>query len=755
MTRVLGSTLGGLEPGRLRLVLGIFFLALALPAALLVWKAYEQLQWESFRPLQIQAEELGGRIDRQWSTWMAREEARSFADYGFLVVEGDLQANFLQRSPLSAWPPEAAIPGLLGYFQIDAEGLFSTPLLPDVAAMSTAYGIPEAERAERSALAQRLLDILARNQLVDAAPGDERDRLAGAGEEDSGGRRPQRREPEEAGSAPVAERVAEAAPTAQKSYATATPRPAPRGFDRLEWARDKSRAKPPLSPAEAEQEAGSGRWEAAARLGDKAESASRSAAPVTQERGQRRERRLLAEPLYAASVQDSATVPAPAPATVPAAAAGLARTPEVPSGTPSLPAVRIRMLEGELDPFSLRRLDSGHLVLYRQAWRDGRRTIQGVLIESLAFVNGLVGEAFYATALAQTSDLIVRYQDTPLAVFEARPGRRDRGGGTLLHRTRLSTPAGGLELRFGVGQLPAGPGAWVVRWLAASLGLVLAGGVLLLYRLGLRQIALSRQQQDFVSSVSHELKTPLTSIRLYAEMLREGWTTEERKRTYYEFICSESERLSRLIQNVLQLARLTRNELHVRSKPVAMDALLGELAPRLASQVETAGFRLRLACTETAGAWVRVDEDFLIQILINLADNAVKFSRQASRREIVLGCRLERDRELCLSVRDYGPGIPRDQMKKIFRLFYRSGNALTRETLGTGIGLALVRQLALAMQGRVDAIDANPGAELRIFLPLDREPPVRLSGVSSATGGPGQIDPDPAAQSSAFSSQRS
>ena len=91
-----------------------------------------------------------------------------------------------------------------------------------------------------------------------------------------------------------------------------------------------------------------------------------------------------------------------------------------------------------------------------------------------------------------------------------------------------------------------------------------------MYRLGVKQIRLTRQQQDFVSAVSHELKTPLTSIRMYGEILREGWADEEKKKTYYAYIHDESERLSRLISNVLQLARMTRNELRIDLKPVTV-----------------------------------------------------------------------------------------------------------------------------------------------------------------------------------------
>ena len=136
---------------------------------------------------------------------------------------------------------------------------------------------------------------------------------------------------------------------------------------------------------------------------------------------------------------------------------------------------------------------------------------------------------------------------------------------------------------FSVTHLPEGPGGRLVAWVALILVLVLCGGFYLLYRLGAGQIDLARQQQDFVSAVSHELKTPLTSIRMYGEMLREGWAPEEKKKSYYEFIHDESERLSRLINNVLQLARMTRNEVRVDIKPVEVAELVDGIRSRVSS----------------------------------------------------------------------------------------------------------------------------------------------------------------------------
>jgi signal transduction histidine kinase len=291
-----------------------------------------------------------------------------------------------------------------------------------------------------------------------------------------------------------------------------------------------------------------------------------------------------------------------------------------------------------------------------------------------------------------------------------------KGEGDVLYHTRLSAPLSDLELIFAIGRLPPGPGGIVVGWLGGILGLVLCGGFLLMYRLGVRQLDLARQQQDFISAVSHELKTPLTSIRMYGEMLREGWVAEEKKPRYYEFIHTESERLSRLINNVLQLARMTRNTLQLKMKPVTVAELLDGVRSKVSSQVERNGFQLTIQYeAKTSMARLMADEDCFAQIIINLVDNALKFAAKSPTLAIDISCQSRRDRTLVFSVRDYGPGIPKKQMKKIFGLFYRLENELTRETVGTGIGLALVQQLALAMHASVELVNRSPGAEFRVI----------------------------------------
>jgi len=198
-------------------------------------------------------------------------------------------------------------------------------------------------------------------------------------------------------------------------------------------------------------------------------------------------------------------------------------------------------------------------------------------------------------------------------------------------------------------------------------------------------------------------------------MLREGWANEEKKKTYYDFIFHESERLTRLINNVLQLARISRNEQTAKLENMTVGEALRDLKPRLESQLEASGFELSIEGDSAIDEkQINIDIDGFIQIFINLVDNAIKFSANAESKRVEIRYQLMQDGKIQFSVRDYGPGIAADQMKKIFKLFYRSENELTRETVGTGIGLALVQQLVSAMAGKVDVVNCEQGAEFHI-----------------------------------------
>jgi signal transduction histidine kinase len=651
--------LGELTRRQLRGWLALFFLALAVPTAVLIAEAYDELKWEAIYRHRLLAEELAGRIDNRLKALVGQEDRRSFTDYAFLNVTGDL----LQRSPLSAYPVASPVPGLVGYFQVDTGGAFSTPLVPADGGAETRYGVPEIEWRQRLNLARSLQRILVSNRLVRTESKDE--------EQKEGAVEPLKE-------SAVGEMEAAPAPPARQPEAQAA-------FDLLN------------TPAEVEKKKTSKLGRVLdLKLDDSFQdkTAENDQTQTQKDMAVRREQNVLPEP---------PPVSAPTNADREALSSALSE-------------VRVRTFESEIDPFEISLLDSGHFVLFRKVWRDGQRNIQGALIAARPFLDDVIEAAFRETLLSRTSDLIAAYHGDIIAAYggvdaDAYLSSTSELTGTLLYQRRLSAPLGDLELIFSVRQLPVAPGGRLITWIGLVLVVVLCGGFYLVYRVGLRQIALVEQQQDFVSAVSHELKTPLTSIRMYGEMLREGWAPEDKKATYYGFIHDESDRLSRLISNVLQIARMTRNDVKPDLKRLTVSELMDGLRSKIASQVERAGFTFNLTCEEAVKATVlAVDADFFAQIMINLVDNATKFARKADIKTIDIACRQHSDGAVVVTVRDYGPGIPKNQMKKIFMLFYRAGTELTRETVGTGIGLALVRQLAAAMNAEVDAVNKDPGA---------------------------------------------
>jgi signal transduction histidine kinase len=717
------SALTSLNITRLRIWLLVFFIALMIPVALLVTRAYEELQWEAFYQQRIQAEELTSRIDQRLAELISNEEKRSYTDYAFLNITGSKQINFLQRSPLASFPVESDIPGLLGYFQVDADGQFTTPLLPDDP-NADRYGISDEEYRQRLGLQLKLLDILDRNQLVKAEPqGPKRKRISEFSDETTPASDTEDDTSMTDGIASFSQPLTSEKAT-RPSASISAAKPEPQGhFEKpvalspkiSQQAFDELEATHSASPSKSGQKIQLGRiadlkldkdYQSRAQRADKEQKKS---LPTEQAISEARAKRQGEKKVR----REVSQLPETRPSIQTATQNRLFTNEDV----------RIRIFESEIDAFESSMLDSGHFVLFRKVWRNGQRIIQGMLIEQEPFIKGMISSAFRDTALSSVSHMLVAWQGNVISRVDAAGKRRylaqtDELSGTLLYQASLSKPLDELQLVYTISQLPVGPGATVINWIAGMLVMILIVGLYLMYRTGVRQLQLVQQQQDFVSAVSHELKTPLTSIRMYGEMLQENWASEEKKRNYYDLIVGESERLTRLINNVLQLARFSRNAVQTTMREITIQELLDITQSAITTPLKSAGFTLDIQCNNETGAHVvRADTDHFIQIMINLVDNAIKFSANAEHRVIELACMKTADGSLQISIRDHGPGIAKDQMKKIFTLFYRAENELTRETVGTGIGLSLVNQLMREMNGSIDVQNAGPGARFILVFP--------------------------------------
>lgn len=273
----------------------------------------------------------------------------------------------------------------------------------------------------------------------------------------------------------------------------------------------------------------------------------------------------------------------------------------------------------------------------------------------------------------------------------------------LLHPGQLEASAGrarrNLYLLIGCALAAIGVGGWAVG--ADSR----------------RQLALAQKKTDFVSNVSHELKTPLTSIRMFAELLHEGRATPERRHEYLRIMMTEAERLTRLINNVLDFARLERRSQPLPKRALDLHAAVARVWETQAPALRESGFD---ATWDAAPPPYPVlgDEDAIAQALVNLLSNAEKYGGEP--KQILLRTTMEGG-SVCLRVLDRGPGVPAGEQRRIFEAFHRAHDSLSSGIGGAGLGLALVHRIAEEHGGTISyAPRVGGGSEFALCIPVNR-----------------------------------
>ncbi|MCJ8319165.1 MAG: HAMP domain-containing histidine kinase [Colwellia sp.] len=631
-----------LSKGRLQFLFTLFFLALAIPSAIISYIAYEKLRWETFHQYQQTAQSFALELNNTLNLAVTKEEARSDSDYSFLILEGDPKALFLQRSILSRYPVESDFPGIVGYFQVDSNGVFSSPLLPEDLNQSGFYGLSDEDKLLRKQLSFNLHNILYQNQLI-------------------------------------------AKPSISSPYASSTDSSLEDekkknikdetvlGFAQLESATAEKKLKKPTLP----------------KLPKRKEKSY-----IPQQGG--------------ALIKEA-----------PSTDYGFNKDNDKITKAVNEQAVSINLFESEIEPFRFSLLKSGHFVAYRQVWRDGNRLIQGTILSVDDFFEQVINKRFKRSPLSQFTRLSITYGDNLLSSYPTQA--INDSSGELLSLTHFPDPFRQLSLAFHMTDMPSGESGKLILLIASLLVLALVFGTFSLFGLTYRQSQLAQQHQDFISSVSHELKTPITSIQMYGEILKNGWVDERKRETYYDFIYSESERLSRLISNILQISEVSRNRLSLEMKPVTVNELVSVIESKIDSQIKQSGFKYKLSVEPIINNKnISVDIDAFIQVIINLVDNAIKYSASSSEKQIDIAFSVLSSNKISISVRDYGVGIAKSEVDKVFELFYRIGDELTRESKGTGIGLALVKELTHAMNGKIKVVHHNKGVEFILsFVLLD------------------------------------
>ena len=285
---------------------------------------------------------------------------------------------------------------------------------------------------------------------------------------------------------------------------------------------------------------------------------------------------------------------------------------------------------------------------------------------------------------------------------------------------RLGDAFPGLVVRFGSPAGASEPVWGVRRWFyLVTLVLVVSValfGAYLVSRDVRRELRLAELRSQFVSTVSHELKTPLTAIRMFAETLQLGRSPDPETQTeYLETIVNESERLTRLLNNVLDFSKIERGRKQYRRAPTDLAEIVGASARAMRYPLEQQRFTLTVAVQDGLPP-ADVDGDAIEQAILNLLSNAMKYSGDSR----VIDLRLTgADGEAVIEVADRGVGIGPDEQRRIFDQFYRVPTQDDEGIPGTGLGLTLVRHIAEGHGGRVTVASVpGQGSTFAIHLPL-------------------------------------
>ncbi len=248
------------------------------------------------------------------------------------------------------------------------------------------------------------------------------------------------------------------------------------------------------------------------------------------------------------------------------------------------------------------------------------------------------------------------------------------------------------------------------------IGGILIFGLVLTVRAVSHELELARMKSDFVSTVSHEFKSPLTSIRQMAEMLQSGRVpSEERRKKYYDILLEQSERLSLLTENVLSFAKMEEGRDEFDFELVDIVKLLKDLVSTIQDRIRHEGFEIRMELENSLPS-LKADSAAISQAITNLIDNAIKYSGGA--KKIIVSV-YKGDQCLDIAVKDFGVGIKKEEIDRVFDRFYRGGDELIRTIKGSGLGLTLVKQIVEAHHGSVQVeSELEQGSTFSIRLPL-------------------------------------
>ena len=643
---------------RLKILILVFCLALSIPLAYFVLRTYWSLEQEEIGELRYFAETLFDQMEEDLASLIVEEEGRPIDHYTYSVSNQAPGSGSEDRSPLSQPPKQKYI---LGYMQNNPDGSFQTPMARDDE--TTPHDHP-------SVLAQlnevnRIFNLKRTSvpESVEVKPTEV-----------------------------IAKKKREKPPTFADKYLDLS-----RSKKQREYlGQEKSRVEE-ITPGQALTLAQRGRKqmesEAQPSIEPQLEADKDTIFEMSDE--------MAGEPVKEKGLGEKKDEYVGAPA--------VASRPTWPTDTDKL---RV-----EVDPMQSVFINESQIFVFRRIVINNQIFRQGFIIIVDEFLNQLVEDYFARQPMAKFTNLHLSVKDRGRETVTVQAGAVVHKPNFSLDRT-FPRPFSFLRASLTSNLIPKSVGRKTLNLMMFVLAFVILMGLFAIYQSARAVVGLSERRSRFVSSVTHELKTPLTNIRMYIEMLEQGIARDhEREQEYFRILGSESSRLSRLINNVLEFSKLEKKQRHLDLEEGTFEEVIQEVNEVMQEKLRQEGFSLQVVMEEVRP--FKYDREAMIQILINLIDNSMKFGRSSPTREISLRVCSE-EAAVKIGVSDTGPGIPRHALKKVFEDFYRVDNDLTRTTGGTGIGLSLVKKLVDAMGGSVTAMNNHgPGCTITVSLPVN------------------------------------
>ncbi len=639
---------------RLKWYLLIFFAALAIPLAYVTLRTYAGLQQEESAKLRFFADTLFDQMERELTAMVLKEEARAVDEYNYTYIPDDpSQARQDRRSPLS-WLP--GVPYILGYFQNNPDGSFQSPLITPQRPLSK----------DRRQIVARLENA---NQRFNA----KRYRIA-------------------ARIRPPPQAPLEKEKTVKKEQKD-------RFADKYLKRPLRSQAKTRLGQKEKRIEQIT--LSQAKNIARQALSENEPVAAPMVAQAEEAPADIVLERLEAKSAKQGRRSPSPA-------AGFQSDRRQINAKTDG----GYLQFQAEVAPLQAVFINDDELFVFRRIVIDSRIYRQGFILLMRPFLQHLAETHFALEPMAQFTELRLNVLNQTRTNTLVRAGRPSNLPELALERV-FPPPFAFLSAVIRCDRIPPATGRQTLNIMVAVLAGVLLLGLLAIYQSVRTVVDLSERRSRFVSSVTHELKTPLTNIRMYIEMLEQGIARDPQKeQDYLQILGAESTRLSRLIHNVLELSRLEKKQRPVDLKPHRFEQVVAEIQALMGAKLTKEGFTLKTDIAD--GPPFKFDREIMLQVLMNLIENSLKFGHTAPIRQITLSLE-RRSQNVQIALSDTGPGIPKKALKKVFDDFYRATQDRSQRIGGTGIGLALVKKYVTAMGGNVSAVNNDgPGCTVRL-----------------------------------------